>query len=197
MVDTFYEENHEDYFNRTVHIDPTPFLTPLLVSLPPGARILDVGCGSGRDLLWFAERGFEVLGLERSPGLARLARLHAHCPVFEADFDTFDFSTLHCDGVMLVGALVHVEREMLPQTLTSIARCLRPAGRMLFTMKEGRGVRLFHDGRCFILWQRKALEAIFHQCGLDIISFDRKVSRLRRDDVWLGYVLQRAYAQSA
>ena len=105
------ESNHlhpEAYHEATFHIDPASFLRPLAVRLPPGALILDVGCGSGRDLRWLRHRGFRAIGLERSPGLASLARENGRCPVLEADFSVFDFSPLRVDAILLVGAFVHV-----------------------------------------------------------------------------------------
>jgi len=193
----FYEKNHAEYFDSTVNIDPSSFLTPLLQYLNPGAKILDVGCGSGRDLLWFAEKGFDAIGLERSPSLARLARVHSKRPVIEADFGMYDFSHLNCDAVVLVGALVHVTREDLPQILEAISICLNPNGYMLVTMKEGHGIRHFSDGRIFTLWQREDLEEIFSKIGFEIKDFDRKTSKIRQDDVWLGYVLRRINEQRA
>ena len=56
-------------------MDPGPFLTPLTRHFPIPALALDVGCGSGRDQLWLKQRGYNVLDLERSPGLAELARI--------------------------------------------------------------------------------------------------------------------------
>jgi len=70
----FYQENYKSYHEKTFLIDPSSFLEPLARRLPPEAFILDVGCGSGRDLVWMKKRGFEVIGFERSPGLAELAR---------------------------------------------------------------------------------------------------------------------------
>ena len=68
----FYRENHSKYFERTFNIDPSSFLLPPATKLAPGAFIVDVGCGSGRDLLWLKNRGFSVTGFERSPELAGL-----------------------------------------------------------------------------------------------------------------------------
>ncbi len=70
-----------------------------------------MGCGSGRDLLWLKERGFKVMGFERSEGLAELARKNSGCEVIEGDFETFDFSPLSFDAVIASGSLVHVPHE--------------------------------------------------------------------------------------
>ena len=84
----FYQENFKAYHQKTFSIDPSSFLEPLARRLPAEAFILDVGCGSGRDLLWMKKRGFDVIGFERSPGLAELARDNVGCEVIEGDFET-------------------------------------------------------------------------------------------------------------
>ena len=94
----YYEENWKTYHEATVAIDPAPFLAPLFARIAPPATILDVGCGSGRDLLWFTKRGFRVTGFERSPSLAELARKHSGCPVIEGDFEVYDFSDQSADA---------------------------------------------------------------------------------------------------
>ena len=88
----YYNENHKEYFDRTFSLDPSSFLAPLAERLSSGAMVLDVGCGSGRDLLWFKNKGFEVIGFEKSSGLAELAMEHSGVEVIEGDFDTYDFN---------------------------------------------------------------------------------------------------------
>jgi SAM-dependent methyltransferase len=148
-----------------------------------------VGCGSGRDLLWFKHHGFDSTGLERSPGLAQLARDHSGCHVIFADFETFDFSTLQVDAVILAGSLVHVPHEKLADVLARIMQSLRPDGVVLVTLKEGKGVKTSSDGRVFYLWDDLYLQALFANNGFTLIDFSRQVSKIRKEDVWLGYVL--------
>ena len=189
-MNNFYEENHQQYFNSTVGIDPSAFLNPLAKFLKPQAAILDIGCGSGRDLLWFAERGFKPTGFEQSPKLARLAREHANCPVIEGDFYHYNFSALQFSALVFVGSLVHLPRETLPIILHSTCQALVPDGLILITMKEGHGSSCADDGRVFTLWTRKELEDIFTVNNLHILDFSRQVSKLRSNDIWLGYVLR-------
>jgi SAM-dependent methyltransferase len=97
-MDDYYEENCREYNEATVAIDPSSFLAPLLARIEPPATILDVGCGSGRDMLWFKERGFRVTGFERSSGLAELARKHSGCPVTEGDKELINKKVLQKIG---------------------------------------------------------------------------------------------------
>jgi SAM-dependent methyltransferase len=189
-LDNFYEDNHRQYFDSTFGVDPTVFLAPLARLLEPEATILDIGCGSGRDLLWFARHGFRPTGFERSPSLAALARQHAGCPVIEGDFASYDFSGLQFSALIFVGSLVHLLRETFPAILISTCRALVPGGLLLITVKEGSGTSLAADGRVFTLWSRADIEKVFTANHLKILDFSRQISRVRPSDVWLGYVLR-------
>ncbi len=120
----FYSANYKEYSGRTFSIDPSGFLSPLAAKLTPGAFILDIGCGSGRDLLWLKNRGFSVTGLEGSPEMAGLARKNSGCGVSEGDFTSYDFSTIRADAVILIGALVHIPHSDFAAVLRRIAEAL-------------------------------------------------------------------------
>jgi SAM-dependent methyltransferase len=190
IVNNFYEDNHQHYFDSTVGIDPSAFLEPLARRLTPKATILDIGCGSGRDLLWFVRRGFRPTGFEQSPSLAALAREHAGCPVMEGDFSRYNFADLQFSALVFVGSLVHISPESLPAILTSTCRALIPGGLLLITLKEGDGTSLAADGRVFTLWSKPDIEKVFAASNLHIIDFSRQISNIRPDDIWLGYVLR-------
>jgi SAM-dependent methyltransferase len=69
LLQIFYRQESQDfkkYCSETFSIDPTSFLGLLLKYLPAGASILDIGCGFGRDLLWFKNKGFRATGFERA-----------------------------------------------------------------------------------------------------------------------------------
>ncbi len=193
-MNDYYEKNHQQYFDATVTVDSSTFLDPLARLLEPGAAILDIGCGSGRDLLWFAKKGFRPTGFEQSKSLAILAQDHSGCPVIQADFHSYDFSKLRFSALVLVGSLVHVSREKFPGLLESICQALIPGGLILISMKEGKGVspakEKDQDGRFFTLWSKEDLEQVFQQLGLTILSFSRQVSKICQDDSWLGFVLR-------
>lgn len=189
-MENFYEDRHQHYFDSTVDIDPSVFLEPLASRLKPQATILDIGCGSGRDLLWFARRGFRPTGFEQAPSLAELARKHSNCSVMEGDFSRFDFAELHFDALVLVGSLVHIFPEELPAILTRTCQALNSGGLLLITLKEGRGSSHAADGRVFTLWSTEDIENVFAACNLHILDFSRQISKVRHDDIWLGYVLR-------
>lgn len=187
----FYEKNHRQYFDSTVNIDPSGFLTPLIAFLPVGATIVDIGCGSGRDLKWLAKCGFQAIGFEQSPSLAKLARQHSGCQVTVGDLTTYDFGTFRADAVLLIGALVHIKHELMPNIINQVCRAVVSKGIVYISLKEGNGTRFSEDGRIFYLWNRRELEAIFKASNLEIVSFSRTVSKLRATDIWLSFTLRK------
>lgn len=189
-MNSFYEKNHQNYFDSTVKIDSDNFLSPLAKHLNTGDSILDIGCGSGRDLLWGVQQGYKAVGFEQSSSLAKLARKHSHCNVIEGDFTSYDFSELSFSALVFVGSLVHLSKKELPIILQSTCRALVPDGLIFLTMKEGDESSQSEDGRVFTLWNRKVLEQVFVDQHLQILDFSRQTSKIRSGDVWLGYVLR-------
>jgi SAM-dependent methyltransferase len=186
----YYEENHKSYFSATVNIDPSSFLTPLLKYLHPSATILDIGCGSGRDLLWLTSRGYGATGLERSAGLANLARLHSGCTVLEGDFMDFMYSDYQFDALTSIGSFVHLSHRQLSSVLALVCQSLVPSGLFLITLKKGEGGTHSTDGRVFYLWQEDDLELLFLGNRFEILHCSRQTSRICAGDKWLGYTLR-------
>lgn len=190
----YYHYNYKDYHGKTFYVDPSSFLEPLVKHLPQDAFILDVGCGSGRDLCWLRNRGFKVMGFDRSKGIVALAKKHAECRIIEGDFETNDFSKLHVDAIVLVGALVHVQHAKLQSVFKHIISGLTESGKILITLKHGEGTFTDDHGRIFFLWIERELELIFSELGLKVLDFTSQVSKVRANDVWLGYVLEKSGA---
>ena len=186
----FYHTNYKEYDKRTFSIDPSPFLIPFLHVIPSGASILDIGCASGRDLVWFKNKGFTVTGFEKSPGLANLARKNAQCDVIEGDFEVYDFSFLSFDGIVASGALVHVPHDRIPDVIRNISRALVQNGFFYISLKKGKGTKTDETGRTFYLWRDGDLRKIFDGLGFEVLNFQSSESVMNSKDVWIGYVLR-------
>src|SRR5690606_13308253 len=100
--------------------DVSQNIEALLSRLKPGARILDFGCGPGRDLKTFRERGHEPVGLDGSPAFVEMARAFSGCEVWLQDFLRLDLPKAFFDGVYANATLFHVPRSELPRVLREI-----------------------------------------------------------------------------
>jgi SAM-dependent methyltransferase len=188
-MEDFYQRHHRDYHEKTFHVDPSSFLKPLVRHLKPGDTVLDVGCGSGRDLLWLQKNGYIAAGFERSKGLAALARKYAACEIIESDFETFDFSKRRFDAILLSGALIHIPHGRFDSVFRHILKGLVNQGKVLISLKEGNGSSVGKEGRVFFYWQDSQLRGLFAGHGFGILEFHKAPSKVDKRDTWLSYVL--------
>lgn len=193
MIPDYYSTHYKQYHDKTFHLDPSRFLSSFAENLEPGTHVLDIGCGSGRDLLWLAKKGFRATGFEGSPGLAAIARQNTGCKVIEGDFETFEFSALQAEALLLAGALLHLPHERVVPALGNILQALRTETDAIIylSLKEGRGAFTDEHNRPFYLWQEKDVRSVLRSTGLKVINFSRTSSLLGTGETWIGYVLKK------
>ncbi|MBN2885897.1 MAG: class I SAM-dependent methyltransferase, partial [Chromatiaceae bacterium] len=116
MTIGYYDTHATAFFAETVEVDMGALHARFLARLEPGARILDAGCGSGRDARAFRARGYAVTAFDASPTLAALASAHCGCAVEVLRFE--DVSWRECfDGIWACASLLHVPLAGLPEVL--------------------------------------------------------------------------------
>lgn len=109
----------------------------------PGKRVLDLGCGSGRDAHHLAERGLDYLGIDASAGMVRVAREREPGLRFEVrGFEELGaFADGSFDGVWSFATLLHAPRAQIVGILWEIHRILVPGGALFVSIKERQDVR--------------------------------------------------------
>lgn len=125
-----YEHNARGFWEGTRDHDVSQNYAALLDALDnkPGLRILDLGCGPGRDLAAFKRMGHQPVGLDGCAAFVRMARSHAGCEVILQDFFELALAEHRFDGVFANASLFHVPRASLPAVLAELARVLVPGG---------------------------------------------------------------------
>jgi SAM-dependent methyltransferase len=130
----FYRSNAEAYAEREIakHTRLSRFLT----LLPPGAKVLELGCGAGAASAEMIARGFDVEPTDGSPEMAAEASHRLGRPVATLLFHDLDKVEAY-DGVWANACLLHVPRSELAQVLARIWRALKPAGHFYASFKAG------------------------------------------------------------
>jgi len=136
----FYRGNAEAYAKRTF-TSRQARLTAFLAQLPPGACILELGCGAGGDTAEMLARGFDVRATDGSPEMADIASKHLGRAVETLLFHELD-EVEGYDAVWANACLLHVPRPEFADILARIWRALKPSGYFFASYKEGDG-----DGR--------------------------------------------------
>ena len=125
-----YEHNADAFWNGTRDHDVSQNHAALLDALGgrPGLRILDFGCGPGRDLAAFRAMGHLPVGLDGCVAFVQRARAQTGCEVIHQDFFELALGERQFDGVFANASRFHVARELLPAVLAELARVLVPGG---------------------------------------------------------------------
>lgn len=149
MNDTlnYYAQNAGEFCAGSLAIDMSDMHSRFLTHMPPEGSILDLGCGSGRDSKFFAERGYRVTAVDGSAELCKRAEQLIGFPVRCMLFEELDY-TNEFDGVWACASLLHVEKEKMPHILGLVADALKDGGTLYLSYKYGTGQRV-DNGRFF------------------------------------------------
>jgi SAM-dependent methyltransferase len=161
----FYEKNAGPFAEKTLILDVSELWTQFTQLVPARARILDVGCGAGRDLKEFALRGFRVVGLDYASTLAAIARAYSGQDVRVADVRNVAFCPEQFNGVWAVASLLHLKPSDAQIVLAKLHGWLRAPGVILTTMLKGAGSEIGRDGRYFQLYEVSEWEAHLNEAG--------------------------------
>jgi SAM-dependent methyltransferase len=146
-----------------------------LERLVDGARLLEVGAGTGQDSLFFKTQGCEVVATDLSPVMVT----HCRDKGIDArvmDFLTLDFPAASFDAVYTMNCLLHVPSADLPEVLEQIHDVLRPGGLLFFGAYGGRGTEGIaeqdeHDPPRFFSWRTDAQVQRFVSRQFSIVDF--------------------------
>lgn len=187
----FYNQNATEFFEGTVATDMTQHYTPFLERLPQGAKILDAGCGSGRDSLAFKKLGYEVTAIDGSEEPCKLASEYIGQEVRHIRFEELDYESAF-DGIWACASLLHVPSVELPQVLGKLTRALKEDGVMYASFKYGdfEGER---NGRYFCDLTEEKAEELFTVGGLKVVKMwiTGDVREGRGDEKWLNTILRK------
>jgi SAM-dependent methyltransferase len=151
-----YGRRADDYWRGTRDHDVSQNIGEFLRRLEgaPPFRILDLGCGPGRDLKAFRDLGHAPVGLDGQPRFAAMARAHSGCEVLEQDFLRLELPAAGFDGIFANASLFHVPAQELPRVLGQLRAALRPRGVLFSSNPRGRNEEGWSRGRygAFLDW---------------------------------------------
>ena len=182
----YYNTNAEQYYWSTVDVDFEHLRKKFVSYMPENARIIDLGCGSGRDVKAFCDMGYQTIGLDASEELAKIARNQLGVEVLVADMATWKAETPF-DGVWCCASLLHLNENDANQFFDNLKYNLKPEGVLFMSVKEGIQTGLDEKGRLMQNYTETDLRRKIERAGLDIIEMERTVDKLGRDDfAWLN-----------
>lgn len=193
------EEWHRDHSSDDWWMEGTD---AFIKELPPGARVLDVGCGSGVKSEYLIAHGLRVVGIDISDKLIEIAKRE----VPEGEFSTLSMTELDSmsetfDGVFAQASLLHIPKKNAGDVVKQMVGRLVPGGFLYIAVKEmregGPEERIekeddygYEYERFFSYFNMNELERYCAEAGLTIVSRLRNSSPSGKT-VWLQIIAKK------
>ncbi len=168
----------------------------LVAAMPrnPG-KILDLGCGPGRDLVAFKQQGHTVIGLDATPAFVEMAQELSGCEVWRQSFLNLNLPPESFDGIFANASLIHVPRTEMVKVLRNLWRSLIPSGAIVMSMVRGDGEGYISRPtgyRYITRWEYETLALRLEQVGFEILHhYYRPPGLPCADQPWLVIVARK------
>lgn len=188
----YYNTNAKKYVHGTVNVDFQETQEGFLKYIPPRGRILDFGCGSGRDAKYFHGKGFEVDAVDGSEEMCKQAAEYTGINVKQMLFSDLD-AVEEYDGIWACASILHLSSSELWEVLWKMIRALKDGGVIYSSFKYGEyeGTR---NGRYFTDFTdisfKNFIEDIAHVKIIELWT-SGDVRPDRGDEKWLNLILQK------
>jgi len=136
-----YSDNAESFWQGTRDHDVSQNYAALLNCFPKpqSLDILDLGCGPGRDLVYFQSMGHRPVGLDGSAAFCEMARAHSGCKVLHQQFLSLSLPDSTFNAVFANASLFHVPRQALPNVFSQLHTTLITGGILFISNPRGNG----------------------------------------------------------
>ncbi len=188
----FYDRNAEQFIENTVYADMHETQERFRELIQPGGRILDFGCGSGRDTAYFLKNGYQVDATDGSEEVVRRAAERTGIAVKQMFFQDLDARDRY-DGIWACASILHLRKEELKTVMRKMAAALRCKGVIYASFKYGtfegwRNGRYFTDftEESFRLFLSVIQELKAADCWITV-----DVRPGRENEKWLNLLLRK------
>lgn len=184
----YYDENAEAFWLGTRNHDVSQNRDALLrhVRGEPPHRILDVGCGPGRDLRAFREMGHEPVGLDAAEEVCELARQWSDCTVLRQDLLALDLRAASFHGIFANASLFHVPVREIERVLGDLRRALEPGGVLLASNPRGENEEAWQGNRYCVFYDLEGWSQRVTAVGFEPLEhYYRPPGRPRHEQPWL------------
>ena len=183
----YYNQNAQSFVEGSLKADMSSHYDRFLRFIPEGGKILDLGCGSGRDTKVFSDMGYQVTAVDGSEELCKLAEQYTGQPVRCLMFDELDY-TEEFDGIWACASLLHVEKKQIHDILCKVSKALKPDGILYASFKYG-SEEYEKEGRTFSNHKENDIPTLFNE-GTQLVPVEwwksQDVRPGREGEMWLN-----------
>ena len=186
----YYNDNAKDYIAKTINIDMNDSYNLFLKYAKQLSKLLDIGFGSGRDMLYFKSLGFDVFGIDPTPDFCKEAKINGLnvdcCAIMDLANSTIKYNLIWASAV-----LHHIPKALLNQSFKICNDLLEEDGIMYFSVKYGDFEGYDELGRYFNYLTEKTMNDYLKNTGFKLIDIKITEDNLKRDNKWLNVILKK------
>ena len=185
----YYNENAKAFYDNTVNADMSFWRDKFESYITDGGRILDAGCGSGRDSRAFKHHGYSVVAFDASREMCKLASGLLGQEVWQMRFDEIAFDE-EFDGVWACASLLHVAMEEMPKILKKLRKALKDKGVMYASFKYGEGT-VERGCRTFSNFTEESIQKLMASAEFKIIEcgITADIRPDRGEEKWVNVIV--------
>lgn len=133
LIATDYSKYYFDYYKENLkHINT------FLNYLPKKSKILDAGCASGGISFYLNDKGFEVVGIDLSVNMIKIAKQKVPTVTFQImDIRDLHFHKNYFQGIVSDYSLIHIPKKDIVKTLKGFYEVLKPNGYIFISVFKG------------------------------------------------------------
>ncbi len=179
----WYNQNAEQYAQATFQTASPEEIDQFAKLLPAGAKVLDAGCGAGRDTDFLSQKGLKATGLDLSSGLIQVARkTFPNLEFIEGNMLSMPFPDQDFDGLWSHASLLHLETvDDVKKALKEFNRVMKQSGVLHVLVKAQTGESktavvtdsLSKHDRFFQYFTKQEVENLLKDAGFDLISIEQ------------------------
>ncbi|NDY71244.1 methyltransferase [Desulfobacter hydrogenophilus] len=195
----YYNQNALKVAERYESADVTQLHDFLSSSLKPGGRLLELGCGSGRDAAFMVSQGFKVLATDGSASMIEQAKQHhpelaehmVHLKLPDGLLNAL--GVFH--GIYAVAVLMHLSVQDIESTISTVNSLLTAKGRFIFSVPARRDDVMTNEfdskGRQFTALSPEGWTDLCLKCNLHIVRTMISEDGLGRDGAWMNCLAEK------